>query len=122
LVQKDLRYLYRRTESRGPAKSPERGAILEMILTEQEIAYLRRFCWEVFHQENGPDTTFNQCRGHYNDLADLAATTNLAQEIVETAYAMDYQDTPPPVVPFPWESLDHLHQRARESTLHESLA
>jgi hypothetical protein len=90
-----------------------------MTLTEQEIAYLRRFCWEVFHQENGPDTTFNQCPGHYNDLADLAATTRLAQEIVEAAYAMDYQDPPLPVVSFPWKSLDHLQQRARELTLQE---
>jgi hypothetical protein len=99
-----------------------RGAIPEMALTEQEIAYLRRSCWEVFHQENAPDTTFNQCSGHYNDLADLVATTRLAQGIVEAAYATDYQDPPPPVVPFPWKSLDHLHQRARESTLQESMA
>ncbi len=83
-----------------------------MNLTEPEIAYLRRFCWEVFHQENGPDTTINRCLGHYNDLADLAATTKLAQEIVQAAYDSSYQDTPPPVVPFPWTSLDALHLRA----------
>ena len=88
-----------------------------MILTEPEIAYLRRFCWEVFHQENGPDTTINQCTGHYNDLADLAATTDIAPEIVQAAYATDYQDTPTPVVPFPWKSLEHLHQRAQELQL-----
>ncbi len=88
-----------------------------MTLTEPEIAYLRRFCWEVFHQENSPDTTFNECPGHCNDLADLAAPTVLAQEIVESAYATAYQDPPPPVVPFPWESLYHLRRRARESTL-----
>jgi hypothetical protein len=88
--------------------------MIAMILTQPEIAYLRRFCWEVFHQENGPDTTINRCPGHYNDLADLAATTNLAQEIIQAAYATDYKDPPPPDVPFPWESLDHLHQRARE--------
>lgn len=83
-----------------------------MKLTEPEIKYLRRFCWEVFHQENGPDTTINHCPGHYNDLADLAATTNLAQEIVKAAYESDYQDTPPPAVPFPWDSLDGLQIRA----------
>jgi hypothetical protein len=92
-----------------------------MTLTDSEIAYLRRFCWEVFHQENSPDTTINQCPGHYNDLADLAATTCLARETVEAAYAMDYRDPPPPVVPFPWESLDHLHRRARESTRQRSV-
>ncbi len=83
-----------------------------MNLTEPEIAYLRRFCWEVFHQENGPDTTINQCPGHYNDLADLAATTTLAQEIIQAAYDTDYQDAPPPAAPFPWASLDALHSRA----------
>jgi len=83
-----------------------------MDLTEPEISYLRRFCWEVFHQENGPDTTINQCPGHNNDLADLAATTNLTQEIIQAAYDSDYKDTPPPVVPFPWASLDALHRRA----------
>ncbi len=89
-------------------------ASTEMILTEPETAYLRRFCREVFHQENGPYTTINRCSDHYNDLVDLAATTDLAQEIIQAAYTTDYQDPPPPVVPFPWKSLDHLHQRARE--------
>jgi hypothetical protein len=87
-------------------------AELAMNLKEPEIAYLRRFCWEVFHQANGPETTSNRCPCHYNDLADLAATTNLAQEIVQAAYDTDYQDTPPPVVPFPWASLEALHFRA----------
>lgn len=115
MVQEDLEYLYGRPERRSAATSPERGAILEMILTEPAMAYLRRFCWEVFHQENGPETTIDQCPGHYNDLADLAATTTLAPEIVEAAYATGYQDAPPPVVPFPWKSLEHLHERAQES-------
>lgn len=85
-----------------------------MMLTEAELAYLHRFCWEVFHQENGPDTTINRCPGHYNDLADLAATTDLARETIDAAYATDYQDPPPPEAPFPWESLDHLRERADE--------
>jgi hypothetical protein len=84
------------------------------VILREEIAYLRRFCWEVFHQENGPETTINQCPGHYYDLADLAATTSLAQETIQAAYDMDYQDPPLPMVPFPWKSLADLHERARE--------
>jgi len=99
-------------KNRDDQESSKRGAIPEMNLTEPEISYLRRFCWEVFHRENGPDTTINRCPGHYNDLADLAATTDLAREIMQAADEMDYQDTPPPVVPFPWASLDALRDRA----------
>jgi hypothetical protein len=56
-----------------------------MILTEQEVAYVRRFCYEVWHRIDGPDTTINQCRGHYYDLADLATWSGIRYEVIKAA-------------------------------------
>jgi hypothetical protein len=88
-----------------------------MKFTKEEAAYLRRFCWDVFHDADGPGTTIYECRGHFNDLNDLAKVSGVAPAIVETACAMDLHDAPPPAARFPWRSLEHLHQRAQEVQL-----
>ena len=87
----------------------------EMNLSEQETAYIRRFCFEVWERIDGPDTTIGQCPGHYYDLADLATVTGIQYEIIGAAETGNLQE--PPIVPFPWQSLDHLHQRAQELQL-----
>jgi hypothetical protein len=91
-----------------------------MKFTEPELAYLRRFCWEVFHDKDGPGTTIYECRGHFNDLSDLAKDAGVAPEIVDTACSLELRDTPPPATPFPWRSSEHLRQRAQGLTLQES--
>lgn len=85
-----------------------------MSLTEQEAAYVRRFCYEVWHRMNGPETTINQCPGHYYDLAALATVSGIQYEVIRAAEERDDQEPPPAVVPFPWESLDALGERAKE--------
>jgi hypothetical protein len=84
-----------------------------MILSEQEAAYVRRFCYEVWHRIDGPDTTINQCPGHYYDLAALATLSGIQYEVIQAAEESGDQETPPPQVPFPWESLDTLGERVR---------
>lgn len=84
-----------------------------MILTEQEAAYVRRFCYEVWHRIDGPDTTINQCPGHYYHLADLATWSGIQYEVIQAAEESGDQESPPPVVPFPWESLDALGARVK---------
>jgi hypothetical protein len=88
-----------------------------MRFTEDELAYLRRFCWEVFHRQDGPGSTVDQCTGHFNEVADLAKVAGVAPEIVDNACALELQDPPPPAAPFPWRSLEHLQQRAQEVRL-----
>jgi hypothetical protein len=85
-----------------------------MNLTQQEAAYVRRFCYEVWHRMNGPETTINQCPGHYYDLAALATVSGIQYEVIQAAEAQGDQESPPAMVPFPWESLDALEERVKE--------
>jgi hypothetical protein len=85
-----------------------------MILTDQEAAYVRRFCFEVWHRIDGPDTTINQCSGHYYDLAALATLSGIQYEVIQAAEESGDQEPPPPVVPFPWDSVDALQDRVKE--------
>lgn len=85
-----------------------------MSLTEQEAAYVRRFCYEVWHRVNGPETTISQCPGHYYDLAALATVSGIQYEVMQAAEENENREPPPPAVPFPWKSLDALGARARE--------
>ena len=56
--------------------TPNTGATSEMNLTDQELAYLDRFCYEVDHFLHGEGSIFQECPGHYQDLAatDFART------------------------------------------------
>jgi hypothetical protein len=81
-----------------------------MKLTPQELAYLDRFCYEVDHFLHGDGSIFQQCPGHYQDLG---ALTNFAPpELLRHWMSLDRQ--PPPVAPFPWESLVAISERLAE--------
>ncbi len=88
-----------------------------MILNEQEAAYVRRFCYEVWHRLDGPDTTIHRCQGHYYDLAALATISGIQYEVIRAAEEAGGREEVPPVVRFPWESLDALGDRAREAQM-----
>ena len=45
-----------------------------MTLTEQEIAYLRRFWWEVFHQITATIRTLTSAQVTATTLAELGST------------------------------------------------
>ncbi len=92
-----------------------------MILTDPQAAYVRRFCYEVWHRMNGPDTTINQCPGHYYDLAALATLSGIQYEVIQAAEESGDQEPPPPAVPFPWESLDAMRERIKEFSGDSSL-
>jgi hypothetical protein len=83
-----------------------------MILDDAETAYLRRFCYEVWHRLEGPDTIREKCSGYYWDLADLATVSGIQRDVIRAAEEADNQEEPPPVVPFPWASFEALHSRA----------
>ena len=85
-----------------------------MTLNDAEAASIRRFCYEVWHRLEGPDTIREKCAGHSCDLADLATVSGIQHEVIRAAEEADNQEEPPPVVPFPWASLDELHSRAED--------
>jgi hypothetical protein len=91
---------------------------MDLRLTPQEEAYLDRFCYEVDHFLHGEGSIFQECPGHYQDLG---ALTNFATPEVKERWERRDRE-PPPKVPFPWGSLDHLHRRAQELTLAEAVA
>ncbi len=82
-------------------------------LTKPEMAFIRRFCFEVWHQIKGPDTIRERYEGCYWDLADLATVSGIQYEVIRAAELAGNQEAPPPTVPFPWDSLDALHDRAQ---------
>jgi hypothetical protein len=86
------------------------GAIPEMKLTPQELAYLDRFCYEVGHFLHGEGSVFQQCPGHYQDLG---ALTNFAPPEVLARW-ISQERQPPPTVPFPWASLEAISDRLAE--------
>lgn len=88
-----------------------------MNLNEREAAYVRRFCYEVWHRLDGPETTIHQCPGHYYDLAALATASGIQYEVIRAAEESGDREAVPPVVAFPWESLDALGDRAREAQM-----
>ena len=85
-----------------------------MILNDVEAAYIRRFCYEVWHRLEGPGTIRERCSGHYWDLADLATVSGIQHEVIRAAEEADNQEESPPEVPFPWASLDALRSRAEQ--------
>ena len=88
-------------------------------LSLAEIAYVRRFCYEVATNQFGPGSIFDHCEQHSRDLETLAAETDIQYDIWEEVQA---GQEPPPVVPFPWKSFEVLHSRAQELTLEQSRA
>jgi hypothetical protein len=106
-----------------------------MNLTEAEIAYLRRFEFESWFNLFGPGTVHDECRelatnevrrkegepaairtGYLSDMAMLATPSIQYQVLGEVQFETDptkFEDKYPKV-PFPWESLDALHQRVLE--------
>ena len=97
-------------EGRRPPDDSEFGAIPEMSLTPQEIAYLDRFCYEVDHFRHGEGSVFRECPGHYQDLG---ALTNFAPADIKARWA-NRDRQPPPRTPFPWRSLDDIPNRLAE--------
>ena len=88
------------------------------ILSPAETAYVRRYCYEVATNQFGPGSIFDHCLHHSRDLEILATETGIQYDILEEVQA---GQEPPPEIPFPWESFEHLHQRARGLTLQESV-
>ena len=81
-----------------------------MNLTPEETAYLDRFCYEVAHFLHGEGSVFKECPGQYQNLGVL---TNFAPR--ETYRIWEQADRPaPPVVPFPWSSLEDIPRRRKE--------
>lgn len=83
-----------------------------MKFTESEIAFLRRYCWELCYL--GSNSRPTERYGHYSDLADLAHVAGVLLEVAPNWGRGELTDPAPPEVPFPWESPDHLGQRAHE--------
>jgi hypothetical protein len=94
-------------------------AEMKLILTPEEMAYVRRFCYEVATNQFGPGSIFDYCGDHSHDLEILATETDIQYDILEAVQA---GLEPPPMVPFPWKSLEVLHSRVQELTPEESLA
>jgi hypothetical protein len=114
LVTAHLEHFNRRDEERDSATSSHCGEISEMTFTEQELAFLRRFCWELGYKADGSRPTEDQCPGHFNDLTDLADASKVVLDVLAHYGQGEMTDPAPPEVPFPWESLDHLARRAKE--------
>jgi hypothetical protein len=70
---------------------------------------------------NGSRPTEEQCSDHFNDLHDLADASGVAPEVLANWGRGELTDSPPSESPFPWESLDHLRQRAEEVKMTRSL-
>jgi hypothetical protein len=96
-----------------------------MNLTEAEIAYLRRFEFETWFNINGPGSVREECAtlagdpkrfSYLGDLADLATPSIQYQVIGDVQFETDPAklEGKYPKVPFPWESLEALHQRVLE--------
>ena len=81
-----------------------------MELTEPEMAYLRRFSSETANNVFGSGSIFKTCLGYIDDLVFLS--------IPKAQWEIDWNSHPIPLtpeVPFPWASLEALHQRAEEA-------
>jgi hypothetical protein len=96
-----------------------------MNLTEAEIAYLKRFEFETWYRLDGPDSVRAECRamapdltkaGYLADMADLATPSIQYQVLRDVQFEDDYTKLEAQYlkVPFPWESLEALHQRVLE--------
>jgi hypothetical protein len=96
-----------------------------MNLTEAEIAYLKRFTLETWFNMYGPGTVYAECHAmaphlerasYLSDMADLATPSIQYQVMRDVQFETDpspYLDKYPKV-PFPWGSLEALHQRVLE--------
>jgi hypothetical protein len=96
-----------------------------MNLTEAEVAYLRRFEFETWYRLDGPDSVRAECRAmapdlkrasYLGDMADLATPCVQYQVLRDVQFEPNYTrlEHKYPKVPFPWESLETLHQRVLE--------
>jgi hypothetical protein len=96
-----------------------------MNLTEAEIAYLRRFEFETWFNLHGPGTVRAECHAmaphlerasYLSDMAELATPSVQYQVIRDVQFETDYTRLIDkyPKMPFPWESLEALHQRVLE--------
>jgi hypothetical protein len=96
-----------------------------MNLTEAEIAYLKRFEFETWFNLHGPGTVYAECHAmaphlerasYLSDMADLATPSVQYQVIDDVQFETDWTKLVDkyPKVPFPWESLEALHQRVLE--------
>jgi hypothetical protein len=96
-----------------------------MNLTEAEIAYLKRFEFETWYRLDGPDSVRAECRAiapdlkkasYLADMAELATPSIQYQVLRDVQFEDDYTKLLDryPKVPFPWESLEALHQRVVE--------
>jgi hypothetical protein len=79
-----------------------------MTLTGQEAAYIRRYCYETYHNLFGPGTVFRQCLEHCQDLDYLAAATDIQGDVIR---GIEAQEPPPPPTDFPWPTFADLHRR-----------
>jgi hypothetical protein len=96
-----------------------------MNLTEAEIAYIKRFEFETWYNIDGPGSVRAECRAmvprperisYVGDLADLATPSLQYQVLRDVQFESDHTKLEHryPKVPFPWASLDALHQRVLE--------
>jgi hypothetical protein len=96
-----------------------------MNLTEAEIAYIKRFEFETWYNLDGPDGVRAECRAmvsqpqrtsYLSDLADLATPSLQYQVIRDVQFESDHTklERKYPKGPFPWASLEALHQRVLE--------
>jgi hypothetical protein len=97
-----------------------------MNLTEAEIAYLKRFEFETWYRLDGaPGSIFAECRAmaphraradYLGDMADLATPSIQYQVLRDVQFEPDHSklEHKYPRVPFPWVSLEALHQRVLE--------
>ncbi len=96
-----------------------------MNLTEAEAVYLRRFEFETWFNLDGPDSVYAECHAmaphltrasYLGDMA-LLATPSIQYEVLgDVQFETDYTKLVHkyPKTPFPWESLEALHQRVLE--------
>jgi hypothetical protein len=97
-----------------------------MNLTEAETTYLNRFEFETWYRlDNRPDSVLAECRAmaphlerasYLSDMAELATPSIQYQVLRDVQFEDDYTKflDEYPKVPFPWVSLEALHQRVLE--------
>jgi len=82
-------------------------------LSLSEAAYVRRYCYEVAtnYLNYGLGSIFDYCRDHSLSLEIMAVATDIQYEVLDGVHT---DNKVYPEVPFPWQSLDQMDQRAAE--------
>lgn len=80
-------------------------------LSDDEAAYVRRYCYEVASNQFGPGSIFAHCGNHCRALEIMAAETNIQGDALEDF--LDHKPAPPAAA-FPWQSFEAFHARAKE--------